>query len=447
MSGLMDRLRGHAKVTRYNKPFMTKMALNMTETKEKLLPWWFPDKSKKRRARYITQEFIRHEKKLLDFFCSSCFLNNYLREDILPDGSSFFATYETTVAKDSYEIPTFSEYSRDDSSSQSNPELFENAQHISRLVNEKIKEYGLNSTTLRLLSQYPNSELFVRIIVYGHGGGSGNPDEPSKMTCIQLYNMQLLKYVVFAQGTVGLIKDKLEGDALFMAISGIVDHLDNFKCSSPDLTPHQLADEINRLLSQEQYIEAFGRKQLALLKNYFMNPQYRYDSTWFNQDTDFGNDGSKLKMCQNLTVDKTYNPKVHLINKIYGLQDHNPAKENSYIKGKFSIRTPDGSIYELCQEIFLAFNYEGFNAMDSSDKFQYSQIQTSDILIAFVGGIHEELKQSGLNRDILISLLNNTLVVDIDISCNAESSFVCPSDKMGHGGNKKTKKMFIEIIN
>jgi hypothetical protein len=401
------------------------------------LPFMYCNPSTKKKSAMVgTRIFIEdgEKKQKLDeelgLFKSTS--NELVSQKLLEiSASPLFGIYHTTQFVDpsikaSYERISPYDYDIDVLS-----KLSEDSINFQKLIFSSIVDSFAGQDIADLMQEDFNGAVIINTVVNCHGGAPITSYSPVTMTCIELYRLNVVKYLMWQRGSFGL-GTREENEEIHRIMSELFSKI----TSCRDL--QDLRRQIDELIHSNLRLQQYGQEKFKLIKEAYDSHLFSSIPGYFNPVTEIKGDMSEF--CRSFHFPPTFNPMQNLADKLFQVQDLSPEEKYAFLNNYIVYRTSNGTIIKLSQQIDLVFDKNGRNILCEQDQTIYNIFCMSDLLYSSAAAIIHVIDSSKkLTPEQKKYLIDQILSLFFDSSCNGGATFEVDG-KMAIGGKTKNRK-------
>jgi hypothetical protein len=286
-----------------------------------------------------------------------------------------------------------------------------------------------NFMNLTLLCSNIN-QIICTITIVAHGSKTMDQTE-YRYSCIKPVNT-VIKLNVNPLGCYGEANAE-QRKMLATLLSSLLKTI-NFPITHPHMTLYELIDHIRRNVKDQEELKRYLEESKGKICTGYLS------SLCLEKDGFNAKSIITFEQCEIGTIDSTYNPKVHISNKSYGLTDNETSNKNAFIFINLYYINSDGIMLRLCEELQLIFNKSGI-VIDESNFDIFYKVYLSDILKPIYVYLRYILKfVYGCDDLIINSLITLMIILIFDASCNGDSSSIGSDGTKIYGGKTTNKK-------
>ncbi len=275
-----------------------------------------------------------------------------------------------------------------------------------------------------------NGAVIINTVVNCHGGAPITSYSPVTMTCIELYRLNVVKYLMWQRGSFGL-GTREENEEIHGIMSGLFSQIK----SCDDL--QDLRRQIDKLIHSNHRLQQYGQEKFKLIKEAYDSHLFSSIPGYFSPVTEIKGDMSEF--CRSFHFPPTFNPMQNLADKLFQVQDLSQEEKNAFLTNHIVYRRSDGTLINLSQ-IDLVFDKDGRNILCEQDTTIYNRFYMSDSLYSSTAAMIYVINSSTkLTPEQKKYLIDQILSLFFDSSCNGGATFEVDG-KMAIGGKTKNRK-------
>ena len=401
------------------------------------LPFTYCNPSiKKKSAISETHSFVQDSKKTqkldeeLGLFKS---ISNELVSQKLSEisASPLFGIYHTTQFVDPSIKASYERIAPYDYDEQILQTLPQDSRNFQSLIFSSIVDSFTGRDIADLMQGDPNGAVIINTVVNCHGGAPMTSYSPVTMTCIELYRLNVVKYIMWQRGSIGL-GTRDENERIHRIMSGLLSQIRS--CDSLE----DLQKQIDGLIRSNAELQEYGQEKLKLIQEAYESHLFSSIPGYFSPVTQITNDMTQF--CRSFHFPPTFNPMQHLADKLFQVKDGSEEQKNAFCSLNLAYRKRDGSIISLLDQIDFVFDKDGKNILCEQDKSIYNTFCMSDSLYSSTAAMIYVINLSTkLTPEQKKYLIDQILSLFFDSSCNGGATFEV-DEKMAIGGKTKNRK-------